>query len=186
MPTPKKIDKRTRHAMATTYADIAWLIDAVCHDYVARYGGDYAEVRANADTTFIRAYQYHMANPARPFAVELRYWIWMEEFDRMRTARQYRVRPEGRCNITGGLDLDTLPRAGNGFSLTDFLDGLSADAHVLVALVLDTPEALAATARAKGGSERNMCSSLRQYLYGAGWSAVRVRAAWEEVAGALV
>jgi len=115
--------------------------------------------------------------------VEIKRWVWYELFDEYRT--RTRNRHKVKVKVEGGEFIDNIPTTHNREFLVDFFDALSEDAKQAAMLVLDPPADVAQTARAKGGTDCNLRSTVRQHLRAGGWGVERINAAFSEVVAAL-
>lgn len=167
-----------RAAAEETYADSLPVIEKTVGAFCRAYGGDYDELRANADTIFMEA--FHRYDDSKPWHTWLNEWIWFELFDAMRVA----ARRAARAPMIGGEAVDALTY-GTDFDMELFMEGLGADAVTVIKLTFDTPTDLAEAVERKGGEPRNLRSTLREYLKGLGWTARRVRESFAEIKEAL-
>jgi hypothetical protein len=167
------------------YTDVQQLIADTVRAFVARHGGHYDDLLADANTAWLKGHRAFLEgrNNSESYETEIRRWVWFELFD------EYRVRSQHRRQTKTTIKNEEFPeqlvaRRG-GFDLVEFFDELSEDARYAARLVLDTPAELCAAARARGGTDRNLRCLIRQYLAGMGWSATHITNVFEEIAGAL-
>ena len=175
------------------YRHITPMVDATVRRFVRRYGGNYPDLRTDANFSWWRgdtAYRERATNGRSihaDYRVEIRRWVWFELFDDYRVRAQYR-RKEKTIIKQDGLSF-TRP-AAREFNFPEFIDELTDDARTVVGLLFgaeerDAPEPWAAEAMAKGGQPRNVRSTLRSYLTGLGWAAQRINDSFDEIRDAL-
>jgi hypothetical protein len=115
--------------------------------------------------------------------VEIRRWVWFELFDEYRTRTRHRHK--NKAVIEGGDAVNLVADNRRRSPLADLYDELGPDALHTVGLILDPPEEIARIARAKGGTECNLRSTVRQHLTANGWGRDRINAAFDEIRAAL-
>lgn len=170
-----------------TYRELEKEIEAVVWAFARKHGGDFEEWMSHALVAFTNgmiAITEGAPNLHADNSVELRRHVWFQLFDLHRTQSQHRRKD--KCVIKQEERCDLLPTKTPGFNITDFLDGLTDDGKVAAKLVLDTPADIAAAARERGGSDRNLRSVIRHYLSGLGWHAERISNSFAEVGKALL
>lgn len=167
------------------YEECKEIVRATATAFAYKFGQDVDEMRADANTAFMKGYKAIMEgrHNSDDLKVEIRRWVWFELFDEYRTRTQHRR--EVKTVVENYEYIDQLPNNQKGAFVIEFFDGLSSDARTAAMLVLDPPADVAHTARAKGGSECNMRSTMRQHLRQQGWTTERITACFEEVAKAL-
>jgi hypothetical protein len=116
--------------------------------------------------------------------VEIKRWVWYELFDDYRTRSRHRHKD--KVTVEGGEFIENIPTNHRREFLVDFFDELSPDGRTAAMLVLDPPAEVARVARAKGGTDCNLRSTMRQHLRGMAWDAERINGAFEEVRTALI
>ena len=162
-----------------TYQDLSHFVDGVVRKFVACYGGDFRELRQDADFLFMRAWVDHdkQKNQSQAFEPFLRNWVWYGLLDQHRTW----LRRRHTLRYTNALpDMPEAPGLTN-----DFLDGISQDAALVIQLCLETPAELEAAVAARGGHPRNLRSCVREYLAKLGWAADRIRESFDEIRSVL-
>jgi len=156
------------------------------HKFRNQYGGEFDELVGEANEAFVRGHQQFCRGTSptgrvieADYGTEIRRWVWYTLFDKMRT----RVRRQNHTPMEAICDRDFAAPATT--HNTEWAEELSDDARYAVELVLHPPEAIEATAEAKGGEPRNYRSTVRQYLRTQGWAVARVNEAFSEIKGAL-
>lgn len=179
-------EPQERDAAGESFVDILGLVRHTVRQFALRHGGDPEELFGEAQIAYLKGYQAMQRglNNSPRFEVEIRRWVWFELFDAHRTRTQFRCQNPVVIKATEWPE--RIPDAdGNSTELRERMEGLGEDAGVVVGLVIDTPEHLAAVARKKGGTPRNFRSTIRAYLRDLGWGAERITEAFEEIAIAL-
>jgi hypothetical protein len=173
---------RTQRAAAEeTYKDSTKTLTETVGAFQRRYGGDLAELRADADSMFMKAYDQEPA-PHLTWEQHLRGWIWFGLFD------LYRVRARRAVStpiIHMEFPQEIQAKKEEVWDEETFVAELTPDACTVLQLTLHTPKELHATAEEKGGSPRNVRSTLRKYLRGLGWTTRRVTESFQEIKNAL-
>jgi hypothetical protein len=168
-----------------SYRDVEHVIKATVQRFVGRYGGNYDDLLADANTAYMLGYRATLEgrNNSPDFATEIKRWVWFELFDAYRVRSQYRRKD--KVVVKQDEYIELLPSRRRTFDMVEFLDELSEDAKLAAALVLETPAELAAAARARGGGDHNLRCLIRAYLRGRGWSPARINASFDEIRVAL-
>lgn len=160
--------------VTVTYNDVKDLIDSTVAAFVQRYGGDYDDLRANANSYFIRAY-HHPKDHYSTFEKKVAAFVWYNLIEELRTKYGRR----GNRKTATSQDLTTV-QAHRGFDLSQFLLDASPDLAHVTMLVVDPPAGLATKIAARGGETRNYRPLIREHLQAEGWSDVRIKAALDE------
>ncbi len=177
-------------AFATCLEDLQGLIKYTCAKFCRFYKTDIEDAESYGSIGAFRAYCNWQGGTATSdtFEQEVRRVIWHNLYDHYRTVAGIR-RSSGAHEIAyGGTDLTPVELAASkatGWAAQEWLEELSKDAAIVAALVLDTPAELARVAEAKGGSPRNLRSTIREHLQGLGWCAARINESFEEIKAAL-
>ena len=188
-------------ACADTYEELRPLIYATVSKFKNRYGGDFDEMLAEANLRFALTYEKNQRDPSWfanrgvPFGAALQRHIWNTLFDAYRVkARRHRIGPALSID-TGGKDLESgardkidLPdhRTPSDYNwLAEFATRLAEDAAICLRLIFDAPPEVAVEAEAKGGTPRNIRSTVRAALARQGWDRDRIVGAFEEIESAL-
>lgn len=171
-----------RDLAAETYEDVRGIIRHAANTFLTKYGGDRDSIHADANAYFVGAYcKWDQAAAKMSFQQYVFYAVFYGLFD----ARRKDARRNAKTPIAAIEDPETLVDAAGPDRLTTLLETVSDDAKAALTLVLCMPQEIAQAAAAKGGSPRNIKSTLRSYLLQIGWSASRVADCFAEIKGAL-
>ena len=170
---------REREAAEETYGEVEDYIRWQVWDLVRRYGGDFEDMMAEAASVFVAAYQTYQPGGGHP-----PFTIWLRNFVRWTLIDELRIRLKHQARHDP-VDPAAVPRTYGTFSPAGFAEELGDDARLVVKLVVDTPAELLDIVQGKGNQPRNFRSSIRQYLAEAGWTAIRVAAAFREIQRAV-
>ncbi len=170
------------------YETVKGLIFDQVYKFKRRYGGDMDDLVGEANLAFVRGHRACVAgeNTDPSYSTEIRRWVWYTLFDKMRVQRERKKNVVfiSTNEVDGGTTDYPEPTKGM-FNRGEFLHWLTPDAAVVAGLALNPPPEVEKVAMAKGGSPRNFRSTVRAHLTGAGWTAVRINVAFEEVVGVL-
>ena len=159
-------------ATTETYLDVHHYLNAMAYHFVRRHGGDYEELRSEANVAFMLAFDRH--NRSRmPFVKYLGWKVGNTFKDELR----HRL---GRLGTFYGTELVPKPRmeamaneplsACGQFSIVEFCHGLSEDATAIVNLILETPKELRYFQK-----HRSLLDGLYAYLeHKLGWENERI------------
>jgi hypothetical protein len=171
--------KLRRVALTENYTDVERLIHHTVHSFVKRFGGDYDELRSDANTLFMEADESYTEDKGS-YSNHIRYRVWMGLLEdmRKRIARQNRLPRKGV-----DLRLYVAPFARPQFDQAEVEKRLSEDARAVLRLVLDSPIDVEASLTQHGnirtgGSWRR---ALREFLRDVGWSMSRVTESFNEL-----
>ena len=166
------------------YESVKELIDKTVRGFVRKYGGDYEDLRADANTAWLNGHTAWVEGRANAdkYSVEIRRWVWFELFDNYRNKNH--LRSKNRVATIGGAIVESVAEPDT-FDMNVFFDELPEEASLVVSLVFDTPEELARVIFGKGGEPRNFRSSIRDYLKGLGWTAMKINECFNEIRQAL-
>lgn len=163
---PNTPDETAR--MAEEYKASEQTIIAAVGAFVARYGGHFDELVAEADHAFFICSQ-------RGEIDDIYRWVFYELLDTYR-------RDLTKSQTLKFMDLQEDVHAET--ELPPAYDDLGSDAEICVQLALNPPPCLRARAERKGGTPRNYKSTIREHLQACGWSSARITNAFEEVKAA--
>lgn len=173
-----------REAAASCYNDVRPTINATVRDFVRAHGGDEEDLRADANTAFLRGWRKAAGRDIPDFHLYIRRWVWYALFDEYRTKTQYR-----RKNKTKAIHIDDMDmlqeRPAPGFALEDFIAELGEDAAAVVRLVVGDTAGVHDEALARGGAVRNLRGCVRRHFLALGWTRERVNASFAEISSAL-
>ena len=169
-------------ALDLLYTDSCELLDRTVRAFCNAYGGDWDTLRADANSIFIEA--WHRYTGAAPWHTHLNIWVWNELYDALRQDRGYRRKYRVQYLGDAVLQAAAGPVPG-GFDVEQVTASLSTDAATVLRMATDLPTEVAAVAAARGGTPRNLRSSLRAYLREMGWTAARVSESFAEIRSVL-
>lgn len=172
----RTLTKTERKVCEQTYADVEKLIAKTCWQFAKRFGGDVEELIADANTHFMRAYMAASFDSSKSkFSTWVRTIVWRGLISDARHNRRHRVE----------MDLDLLEGACERPTIDALFEDISEDARIVVALAIQTPDALYDVAMARGGCPRNFRGAIRDYLEGLRWTAERITESFAEIKDAL-
>lgn len=153
---------QSRDAVTETYLDVQKFIYSIVHQFVRQYGGEFADLCADANIGFMDAVNKWDASKAA-FTTYLRIRIWAVLIDRRRKELSRNARC-GRINM----DLTTVGNRDNSFSLDKFTEELSEDGRVMAEAAVRNPDIVS-----KAGLSRHFKQM--------GWNQSRIQSAFDEV-----
>jgi len=164
-------------AIGETYADVEDTIEIAVRKFVRRYGGDYDEIRAEANWFFLEAYYDYEADRGASFATWVQYRITMRLLDQYRT-RLYKL---SLAKDDPRRQRESVQRP-QSFYLWDFVDGLTEDGAFLVGLLFNMPAEIKLTLlQLEGDNPAYYYAAIKEYLMDLGWDVDRVLDAYVEV-----
>jgi len=163
-------------ACADTYHEVADLLRKIAWDFHRRFGGDIDELIADANYHFMHAYLHPTFDSSRA-----RFSTWMAHVVWRQLVRDRRRRRK----VLFCSDLEDVPCQEDAWSLSQFAEGLSADAGTVLELIRETPQELQSVLF-DGTPSRNQ-KRLSQYLTESlGWTAERIHESFREITVALL
>lgn len=168
-------------AMQEAYSDTVEILDRLVSRFVGCYGGDYEDLRSEADLAFMKAWDTHDYS-IRSFEAWLKLKVWrsLQENMRVRLARHNRL---PRVHLD--LDARAAEVSPAPFNLGEFLEqhaDLDADAKLVVGLVVNPPIPVRLATRERGEeSVVNIRAAVKEYLRDDGWSKARIDASFTAV-----
>lgn len=160
-------------ACDTTYKDTENLITYTCWKFHKSHGGDFEELKAEANKLFLKAYS-NFDYTKSSFGTWLYYIIWRGLLSW--SAKESRQTQYYKNTV----DVDVPDKTSN-WSLSDFMEELTSDARIVAMLAIDTPKEIIDIVEAKGGEIRNIRSTIRQYLVTMGWGSKRITESFNEI-----
>lgn len=163
-----------------TYENVENLLNHFVWKFVAKYGGDFDELKSEANVAYMRAYHSFKNGEGCKFSSYVGTCVYRHLLD----LSSKKMRGPRLRSLTDkeGYQRDVADDVND----CSYLEELSADARQLVKLVIDTPEDLKEAIVGKGGQPRNYRSAIKMYAYSyLKWEWDRVLAACEEVKVAL-
>lgn len=175
--------QHNQNILDETYHDVKSLLDSIVKQHRVRYGGHYDDLRADANSLFVEAYDNYDPEQG-DFFHWIKYFVWIK----LLYARRIQLkRSKKYCTC----DLDTVPTNDPAyFDLEDFIGGLSQDAGKVVKLAVNPPQRIQGEiaqggTQKQGGRPKTMGMAIRRYLMDLGWAAKRITASYNEIRGAL-
>lgn len=171
-----KSETRGLRAAYIVYEDY---ITSIAQRFVRRYGGDPDDALGDALVAFVQGHQkWSEGNVTTGYDQCIYNWIWFGLLDK----RRPQLTRRGTVQACGDAIATYSDKCRD---LQAWLSELSDDAREVVVLTLDAPKALQQAADAKGGTPRNIRSSVRQWLLGQGWANARITTAFAEIRAEL-
>ena len=159
------------------------LFDQV-HKFHARFGGDKSELIGQAGLAFVKGHAEFITGTTNggrvikdPYATSIRRWVWFSMFDAMRA----RIAKNDATEAIG--EREFVFEAPERFDVNEW--GLGKDAVYVVKLMVDPPRSVLIPTERKGGTPRNLRSTVREWLGDRGWTPDRINAAFREIKAAL-
>jgi hypothetical protein len=166
---------------AEIYEECRLLICDTVHKFIRRYGGEYDELFANANTLYMQARQNYASDRGTKFSTWLRYYVWKNLLEELRhnvsrNKRLPRVSVElTTCSVKAPVEYDT----------EILLKRVSPEAAQVLRLILDAPSEVREAIAAKGDQPRNWRSMLRSTLKDLGWTLDQIEDSFAEIWRAL-
>lgn len=185
------LDTTNRAAAAECFHDVERLIHHTVNNFRRRFGGDYEELFGQAQIAYLLGFDAYCngKNNSPVFETEIRRWVHYELFDRYRTETGFRRvggKEGNQRRVVAEEEMGTFVDDYGAFDRMELEDELTADGRELLALVLDTPPALAAQAAGRGGNPNNWRACIKAWCRDhLGWTAERIADAWAEVQVAI-
>jgi hypothetical protein len=171
-------------ALTATYEDMEPDLIRLAEWAAYRYRLNYDEAFAEASRQFWLAYNNHDPAKMADFPKFMRFRVRRGLISHVRSIAQAAARFPKDADFA--IEDVAECRAAMSFDFQDFAADLSTDARIAARLAVQMPAELWRAIVDKGGEDQNYRSSLRQYLqYKLGWSAARIRDAFDEVRAAL-
>lgn len=189
-------------AVDLTYVEVSPILNKVSMNHCRMYGGDYENIRANANTHFLSAYhEYDYRGTFEP------YLVW---FVRNRLINEFKSELSLKARDQSYVREESYE--SSGFILSDFLEGLNPDAARLVRVAFQLqggdqqqggrakPPVNKGGSRTKvhvnkggirakplvnRGRPKTALSAIKEYMRDVGWSLTRITAAVQEIREAL-
>lgn len=171
------------------YESVKALIYKQVYKFAAQYGGDVDDLAGEAhihfmegDMRFTDGQTATGLDIEQPYHIVIKNHVWYGLFDTMRT----RVRRQGIAAMqhAGEHDIDLADRAGLDVEVLRIDSG--DDVKTVLDLVFDPPAAVAKESQAKGGTPRNIRSTIRTYLTKRGWTPERINSSFDAIQKELV
>jgi len=164
-----------KDALTETYYDMENLINDTVWRFCNRYGGDFEEWKAEANLTFVRAFNTHKRSKAQ-FSTWLRFCVWKRLLDYYTALQKQSPKT---IRIERDLSLENFEsKKRYSFSSLELLDGLQEDTKTLINLIWNLPHDLPIS---NGDSPCHTKIALKNYLRDAGWTLKRIKESFEEI-----
>lgn len=163
--------------LAAAYEHTEPIIYNAVRKHLRRWGGDWDDALSEATYHFTIA--YHVWIKKRGDLDMLRAIVHRRVSLELIEAHRKRQRELQRIQRKAEMERPVIP-----FDVDEFVGQLSADAQTAVRLILETPRSLARVMD-RDVTPSAMRTCLREYLYGLGWSAQRVRECFQEIRSKL-
>lgn len=176
------MQRAPKSVVTDVFEDLRPLVDSVALRFARKYSRDVAETRAEAYLHFLEAYHAYDPELNGPLARRVRYIVGLRLLDTVRTEAE-------RAELLQRADVDVARIAvvpGEPFDRDEFDQGIGDDARAVFALLWDTPADLADAIRTTPPSADDSGAPVRRCLAryckrAFGWTAARVRGAFEEL-----
>lgn len=191
--------------VAETYSDVRSLLDDIVQAHHRKYGGNPDDLRADANSLFIEAYDKYDSNKGDFFSWT-KYFVWM----RLLYNRRLQLRESKRYSDLNDDDPSLMRRDPSYFDLEEFISAISPDAGMVVRLALQGESQQGGKSeqgeqggrrvkahKNKGGSRTKPLPNkgvgrpetrgmqLKRYLKDLGWSLRRIASTFTEIREAL-
>jgi len=163
-----------KNAITETYYDMQNLINKIVWRFYKRYGGDFEDIKAEANFLFIQAYNTHKKQKGR-FSTWLYFRTWKGLLDYHKTLYQ-QIPPTILNEYENNMPL--LRAKTNSFSSLELLDGVGNDTITLIHLIWNLPHDLPITS---GPHPCHTKAALRNYLFSIGWTGKRIKESFMEI-----
>ncbi len=164
-----------KDAVTETYKDMQNLINQATWQFCDRYGGDFEELRAEANLTFVQTCKTHKENKGA-FSTWLRWCIWKELLN-----HAVALYKQTHNTISDSEKIETRKSKTNqSFSPLELLDGLREDTKTVICLIWNPPKELK-NVKTNGEHPCHMKVVLRNYLFDLGWTGRRIKESFEEI-----
>jgi len=162
-----------------TFYDVEESIKKIVWKFIANHGGEFDELKAEANYAFIRGMYKYPHNEKRG---SFRTWLYHIITTALADYLRFNYRPP-----SASIDKfkNSIIKTQSSFSSIELLDGISQDARTIIILFLDTPKEIYDEALSNGKSHRHLKASLKRYLLQIGWTLKRITDSFEEIKNAL-
>lgn len=157
-----------KEILSEVYQDLQEAITYTVLGFVRRYGGDFEELRADANLLFVQAYDKHDESKGS-LVTWVKFYVFKNLLEKLRS-RLYRQAAHGRSNK----DVLTLPAPAE-FGLMEFLDGLPLEVAAVVKMTLDPPPDVLLSVEQLGGFKpHRVRNAIREFLKDLGWASSQI------------
>lgn len=168
--------------ISDTYADVKLLLDDIVHRFQKKYGGEWEELRSQANVIFMEVHK-NFDHTKGKFSAMLGYIISYRLLDNLRydlRKKQIRIEKEQR-------KLRQELKDNSQHFYDNFIRDLSEDAITVVDLIFCPPREVILTARTIFGerNRRSMIFAVTQFLSDTGWTAKRIFRSFSELREAI-
>jgi hypothetical protein len=175
--TPLALD-----AVTETYHDVEGLLDQIAWRFIRRYGGEYNEIRSEANIHFLAAYSRFDSSEG-----EFKSWVNRRVFLCLLETLRKKIMRNNRLPRTDA-DPDSLVVNTSSFIALDFLDELSEDARTIVSLVLEGSMDVNLATYERGGDNpkpHHIRWAIWEVCKDFGWTFNRMKESFQEIREAL-
>lgn len=167
-----------RDIVEETYRDVDEKIEKIVWRFIHRHGGNFDELKAEANYAFVRGMYEFPHNKKRST-----FNTWLYHI--VSTALGDNLRLNYRPPALPIEDFKNSAKAQTSFSPAELLDEISNDACTIISLFLDTPAEIYKDALLNGKHHRHLKASLKRHLIQLGWTMKRISDSFEEIRYAL-
>ncbi len=171
-----------RDALGETYNDVKGLIEKVIGRFQKEFGGNFEDLRSEANLIFILAYDSYNETKGQ-FTTWTYFSIWkgLLDYRRQLKKRGFTI----SINSYNPAELIIAKTPTNPLSLIDLLDELKGDSNIIAHLVWESSTEIGKINPQNGNSPCHMRKALKKYLFQLGWTGRRIKESFEEVRRAL-
>lgn len=165
--------------IADTFRDVENLLYHICHQFSQKHGGDIDDHISTAHQVYMDVYRTWKEGYA-PFSNYVATCLYRRLL--MEKQRQRRIPVMSISQEDGDYEIEDLNQSS---FLELFLNDLSDDSKLVIQLIFETPDEIQSLIDGKGGSPRNIRSTIKEYLRKTGWTFTRITESFEEIRQAL-
>ncbi len=175
-----------KHKVGLLYKELQGYINAVVWEHIKSYGGDFEELKSQANVIFINAVNAYNSNRGTKLSTWITFKIKTGLLDNLRSESKNVLKIATKID---DVFVNTYSVADKMLPLMEFIDEISVDACIALQVFFDIPKdtALKIRKRCKGKQNRFdrvqaalrncVCNRLRQK----GWTPQRMSRAFEEL-----
>ena len=163
--------------MDQLYKKVERLIDSVVWQFVDRYGGDYDELRADANMIFMEAIVlYDEERSSFPTFLVHQIWYGLGK-QRAKEARRKRLLKD----FSSSSFYRSCQSVPSPVKYIELLDNISDDARFIVDTVMEMPEDLYQSAMKRGTTGKCVRAAIRGWLKKKGWTHRKIQTVLTEL-----
>ncbi len=167
-----------KDTLTETYIDVQNLINKIVWKFCNEYGGVFEEYQAEANLSFILAYNTYNENKAQ-------FSTWLYFYIRKRlltyTKRLYEQWPYPNTMNEYTLEYIQNEKIYSSFSPMELLDEANEDVKLLINLIWEPPPEILDAKIKSGNHPCHIKIVLRNYLFKIGWTGRRIKESFEEI-----